>query len=980
MNEQGYILIFTEDDLRNIRNNVTAKYKLTNDIHLSREWVPVGTQSVQFSGTLDGAGFSITGFNITSGTSTQNRGLFAFTSGATIRNLNIVGGNIQRISITNTTTGSFIGNAMGTLLLENCKSSVNVAGDSSVGGFVGRGTNPVIRGCEYSGKLTGTGSAVGGIIGFIDGNANNRITQCRVVINDTNMNQATKNQAERITGVSNVGGIAGSVTGTVISECFTAIAVVGTGNSVGGIAGLLQANSEVSDCYSTGFVRARQYLGGIVGNTQNTTNIRRVERCYSTGNVNNTSTYTGGIIGHAKRQAEVRNCYAIGAEIRGTAVNTIGRILGLRDSSAAASGNMASNELKLYANNVLQNLSATTDPRHGSDIAVPELSEMSTYKLRDWNFTAVWTFTDKATYPYPILKNNLQWSSVGSVVPTLSLSLDEIIVKVGETQSITASGMIANDRVIWSSANNNTFELIPNGNTAVIKGINASDTLLRVTTELGAERFVRVRVVSEIVSTLAVALTIGQVISLVKLVGTALADMRDYTWSSNNSSVAEVNDSGRVIAVGDGVVRISASNGIITRHIDIFVADKLPVPIQRIEIVYGDDNILNIDTPYRPRITIFPEDHTQRTFTWTTSDCDVVMITASNGRIFASEPGEATIKVFDAETGVLFGEVTVRVIGERDENTKPVNPDPDDTVNPDPNDPSPENGEEVGYEYRWSDWGVFGDNKEYIDFAVESNHLGYPEVFALSADGNVYHKKPRANSDSWSNWSNLNFKDNAIALAVGKNQDGRLEAFVLDKEGALSQIWQTNVTKGTWSNWQSMGGEKGNTAVAVGSNEDGRLEVFVINEKGNVRNTWQPSPNHGPWKGWGNYIVKSCAKSIKVGKNQDGRLEIFVFDCEGVVHQLWQPKPNSGPWTGWETRTGEKGCTAIDVTTNIDGQLGVLALNGENDLIAAWQPKANHGPWTPWMNLNFKAAPNVLALAKNINDKLEAFVTDEKKH
>ncbi|MCL2250080.1 MAG: hypothetical protein FWC13_12530, partial [Oscillospiraceae bacterium] len=47
-----------------------------------------------------------------------------------------------------------------------------------------------------------------------------------------------------------------------------------------------------------------------------------------------------------------------------------------------------------------------------------------------------------------------------------------------------------------------------------------------------------------------------------------------------------------------------------------------------------------------------------------------------------------------------------------------------------------------------------------------------------------------------------------------------------------------------WSNWQSRGGESGNIAMVAGSNQDGRLEAFVLDKKGDLRHTWQRKPNH----------------------------------------------------------------------------------------------------------------------------------------
>ena len=52
----GYIPIRTAQELDNIRNNLSGKYILMNDIDLGEyeNWVPIGTKKQPFSGIFDG--------------------------------------------------------------------------------------------------------------------------------------------------------------------------------------------------------------------------------------------------------------------------------------------------------------------------------------------------------------------------------------------------------------------------------------------------------------------------------------------------------------------------------------------------------------------------------------------------------------------------------------------------------------------------------------------------------------------------------------------------------------------------------------------------------------------------------------------------------------------------------------------------------------------------------------------------------------
>ena len=56
--------IYNEDDLEQMRYNLDAYYLLKSDINLTKNWVPVGTNTNPFRGALDGGNHTITGLKI----------------------------------------------------------------------------------------------------------------------------------------------------------------------------------------------------------------------------------------------------------------------------------------------------------------------------------------------------------------------------------------------------------------------------------------------------------------------------------------------------------------------------------------------------------------------------------------------------------------------------------------------------------------------------------------------------------------------------------------------------------------------------------------------------------------------------------------------------------------------------------------------------------------------------------------------------
>ncbi len=108
------------------------------------------------------------------------------------------------------------------------------------------------------------------------------------------------NQGVSVTGISDVGGIAGrNYDNSTISNCYNTGTVTGSGDYVGGIAGRNYDNSTISNCYNEGTVTgSSSYVGGIAGSNSSST----ISNCYNTGDVTSTSTdiysYVGGISGY----------------------------------------------------------------------------------------------------------------------------------------------------------------------------------------------------------------------------------------------------------------------------------------------------------------------------------------------------------------------------------------------------------------------------------------------------------------------------------------------------------------------------------------------------------------------------------------------------------------------------------------------------------------------------------------------------------
>ena len=214
---QGYTIIKTADELQAMKDNLSGKYILMNDIDLSGyNWEAVGSDSDHFTGEFNGNGYVIS--NLTINNPTKNsQGLFGRVENGTLENI----------------------------ALEN----VDVTGNAFVGGLVGDIVGSITN--SYStGSVTGSSNNVGGLAGYIDGSITNSYS------------------TGSVTGEAHVGGLVGGIVGSITNSYSTGSA---TGDDyVGGFVGLI--DGSITNSYSTGSVMGNAFgVGGFVGENRSGT-------------------------------------------------------------------------------------------------------------------------------------------------------------------------------------------------------------------------------------------------------------------------------------------------------------------------------------------------------------------------------------------------------------------------------------------------------------------------------------------------------------------------------------------------------------------------------------------------------------------------------------------------------------------------------------------------------------------------------------
>lgn len=313
----GYMWIDNVQQLQDMNTNVSGNYALHNSIDAveTGTWTNgftsvIGANSEVFSGSFDGLGYNIFDLNIKGSDTTTNVGLFATTAGASIKNINLVGGTI----IGGENVGAIVGSASDTTI-SNITTSANVTGKTNVGGIVGSAAYSTLTNLVNIGGINGTNnnsSKVGGIAGNMNGGT---------------LSGNTYNIG-RVTGGHEVGGLVGHSQNAALGEAdgtqiYNKMDIAG-GYNVGGIVGSMEGGTVVNaanynSITATGSVGEEYYYYGATnagsGNAS-TEVIGNVKQAKDEANSN-------AINGNGDTQTEVANAGGIVGNSKNTTITTV---------------------------------------------------------------------------------------------------------------------------------------------------------------------------------------------------------------------------------------------------------------------------------------------------------------------------------------------------------------------------------------------------------------------------------------------------------------------------------------------------------------------------------------------------------------------------------------------------------------------------------------------------------------------------------
>ncbi|MCL1807064.1 MAG: S-layer homology domain-containing protein [Oscillospiraceae bacterium] len=453
--EDNPYLIENEEQLRALNEFCVYDYgnthfMLANDISLSNQWKPIQgehNKALSFYGTLDGAGYNISGLYVNDTTGGLHQAGLLSSLWGTVRNLT-VSGDIQLddsglIGLNvYSSVGGICGNAA-YATIENCISRVNITAEKAssiqAGGIVGYSAASQIIGCTFDGEIRVRGYGAYAhkpvLAGGIAGDAYS-LTVIKECIANGTIIAISENYGTEQNPCA--GGITGSAVRAVISDCYAETDVTAFGgyySFAGGIIGLHTSESKAENCFATGTVHAEGSLmqnnaGGFAGQIASRVDGGTItSRCGAAADVSASGdpgyfNAVGGFAGSNYLYNTIDNCYSAGTvtvdgwasvggfigRVEGTIINSytttaidapgsffdysvnglVGTVRGGIETEACGVFNVEEPHF-VFGDEWLAVLIPVADQS--------ELSKEAIYKKYGWDFDEVWTLPDGAAYP-----------------------------------------------------------------------------------------------------------------------------------------------------------------------------------------------------------------------------------------------------------------------------------------------------------------------------------------------------------------------------------------------------------------------------------------------------------------------------------------------------------------------------------------------------------------------------------------------------
>ena len=242
-------------------------------------------------------------------------------------------------------------------------------------------------------------------------------------------------------------------------------------------------------------------------------------------------------------------------------------------------------------------------------------------------------------------------------VEVTSINLNKTNVNLNVGDSITLSATVKpenafNKTITWSTSNENVV-VVDQGKVTAI-GVGSAKVIAQIG-KVKAECIVNVTPIeinSIILDQVSVSLLPGDSIIVKATISPENATNQSLEWSYSNQNIAKVNN-GTIYAISVGNAVITAKSGNVSAQCAVKV---MPINVSSIKL---DKSSLNLSIGQSSTLiaTVFPENATNKTLTWKSSNSYVA--TVDNGKVIAKQIGFTKIT---AEIDNIYAECSVFVL------------------------------------------------------------------------------------------------------------------------------------------------------------------------------------------------------------------------------------------------------------------------------------------------------------------------------
>ena len=262
-NDFGYLAGIMEIEPESVKGKF---FKVANDIDLSSYYFsPIGSETNPFIAYFDGGNYSI-------------------------RNMKIYSTSSYQAMFANIDSDGEISSLIKNVKLEN----VDIAGFGYTAALVAKMSNGSITSSSVSGQIISNLGIIGGIVASLE-NGNIELSNAN------------------ITAVSSksgyVGGIVGNMKDGQVRDCKAEGTLYAGGSYLGGIAGRY-SGGLVSESFADIALHGTEYIGGVVGAIEGSATA--LQYCGATGSINTTAVENvGGVAGAVQTNSNIFDCFAI---------------------------------------------------------------------------------------------------------------------------------------------------------------------------------------------------------------------------------------------------------------------------------------------------------------------------------------------------------------------------------------------------------------------------------------------------------------------------------------------------------------------------------------------------------------------------------------------------------------------------------------------------------------------------------------------